>query len=185
MTATTAPQPLELSSEAFADFALDEMDNPQRTAARFLLRGQEFNAVVLGFGSSYSETAKHTGHIPGSPPNPEFRCSACRWADVAILKRPDGMYAVIAMGKSYVPGEHVRIKDTWTTDAFDVLKSMAVANHNKQEPGTVHSSYRRIPVPNAVAFRYAAFADDAIRSVLDEHDDAVPDFQDKAPGQRF
>lgn len=179
------PRVYDLVSEEFADFALEEMTQTLRTPVRLRLRGQEFDARVLGFGSSFSETAKHTGHIPGMPPSPEFRCSACRWADVAILKRPDGMYAVVAMGKSDVEGENVRVKDAWTTDAFDVLKSMAVSNHKSQDSGTVHSSYRRIPTPNAVAFRYAAFADEAIRSVLAEHDDAVPDFGDKTPGQRF
>lgn len=175
----------DVLSEEFADFALDEMDQPARTPARFALRGQEFDGVVLGFGSSYAESGTHKGHIPGTAPAQGVRCSACRWADVAIIKCPDGMYAVLAMGKSAIDGESSRVKDAWTTDAFDVLKSMAVSNHTKQDSGTLHSSYRRIPVPNAIAFRYAAHADAAIRSVLAEHDDAVPDFTDKAPGQRF
>lgn len=182
-------KPLDVLSEEFADFAWDEMEAQTRTPKRFLLKGQEFNGVILGFGSSYSETQTHKGHIPGTPPNPEERCSACRWADVAImrtdLKASDGktMYAILAMGKSVVDGESHRVRDTWTTDAFDVLKNMAVSGRNRHTE--VHSSYRRIPMPNAMAFRYAAHVDPEIRSVLDEHDDAVPDFNDKGIGQRF
>lgn len=188
MNTENTEKPLDVLSEAFADFALDEMESPTRAPRRFLLKGQEFNGVVLGFGSSYSEAGTHKGHIPGTVPAAGERCSACRWADVAILRtdlQADGktMYAILAMGKSAVPGESNRIRDTWTTDPLDVLRNMAVSGRDHRTE--VHSSYRRIPVPNAIAFRYAAYADAEIKAVLDEHDDAVPDFHDKGLGQRF
>lgn len=175
----------DVTSEEFADLALDEMDQNTRATYTFSVEGQEFRGMVLGFGSSYATSNTHTGHIPGTTPPQGVRCSACRWADVAILRArvPNAdttMYAVLLIGKSDIEGEATRIKPIWTEEAFEVLQHITVSGiRASQDAGTVHSSARRIPVPNAIAFRYAAHADAGIRAVLDEWDDAVPDFQDK------
>lgn len=180
----------DLTSEDFADFALDEMERTSRTTVRFALEGQEFIGMVLGFGSSYATSNTHTGHMPGTTPPQGVRCSACRWADIAILRAqvPDAdttMYAIMKMGKSEIEGEATRIATVWTEEAFQVLQNITVSGASLDGSGRSHTSARRIPMPNAIAFRYAAFADAGIKTVLDEWDEAVPDYKEKTQGQRF
>ena len=174
----------DLTSEDFADFALDLMDERERTPARFKLEEQEFDGMVLGFGSSYATSNTHTGHMPGTTPPQGVRCSACRWADVVILRAVvpgsgTAMYAVILLGKSDIEGEATRVKPIWTEEAFEVLQNIMVSGRSQEGSGVMHSSARRIPMPNAIAFRYAAFADAGIKAILDDWDDAVPDYKDK------
>ncbi len=181
---------LDVVSEDFADFALDEMENTTRRSRLFTLNGQPFMGTVLGFGSSYATSNTHTGHMPGTTPPKGVRCSACRWADVAIFRArvPESdttMYAVMLLGKSDIEGEATRVKPIWTEEAFEVLQHITVSGASQEGRGAVHTSARRIPMPNAIAFRYAAFVDAGIKAVLDEWDDAVPDYKEKSTGQRF
>lgn len=179
---------IDVLSERFADFALDEMESETRTAVRLSLNGQEFTARILGFGSSFADSGTHTGHIPGTPPARGERCAACRWADVAILKTDvmqEGkpMYAILPMGKTVLEGEKQRVRPVWTTEALEVLKNIAVSGRDRSPEGS--ASYRRIPMPNATAFRYAAHVDAQLGAVLIEYDDAIPDFRDNAPVPGF
>ena len=181
----------DLTSEAFADFALDQMDERERTPARFTFEGNEFTGIVLGFGSSFSESNTHTGHMPGVAPAPRVRCSACRWADVVIFRARVGdsdasMYAVMSMGKSAIPGEDARVRQAWTEEAFSVLEALYVNKPGQDTDDTDDSASvaRRIPMPNAIAFRYAAYVDAGIRSVLEEWDDAVPEYKRKDVADR-
>ena len=64
-----------IESELFAEFCLDQMDETARTPARFKLEAQEFDGMVLGFGSSYATSNTHTGHMPGTTPPQGVRCS--------------------------------------------------------------------------------------------------------------
>src|SRR5688500_5399723 len=177
----TATEPLDLLSEDFADFALDEMEADTRTLTNFTVEGQEFEGSLLGFGSSYSATGTHTGHMPGTTPAPRIRCAACRWADVAIMRVESDdnvpLYLVATMGKSDIDGEDQRIKTVWTPDAFEVLTALPVTGRN--------GAPAKIPFPNATAFRYAAHVDRGIKTVLDEHDDAIPDYADKGSSLGF
>lgn len=180
----------DITSEEFADLALDEMDQTTRATYTFSVEGQEFDGMVLGFGSSYATSNTHTGHMPGTTPPKGVRCSACRWADVAIFRArvPESdttMYAVMLLGKSDIEGEATRVKPIWTEEAFEVLQHITVSGASQEGRGTVHTSARRIPMPNAIAFRYAAYVDAGIKAVLDEWDDAVPDYKEKSTGQRF
>lgn len=180
-------QPLDILSERFADFALDEMDEAptleERTVAAVRIGEQTASARVLGFGSSYADS-KHTGHMPGTPPVKGESCSACRWADVAILAvagpAPAGavMYLVALMGKSVVSGEEDRIRTVWTEDPMEVLKSMVVGNR-KDGLGRFGAN-TKFPYTNGRAFREAAKVDEGIRRVCEAHDDAIP--SDRAPG---
>lgn len=177
----TDTKPLDLLSEDFADFALDEMESTRRTLAFFTVEGQEFEGRLLGFGSSYSTNGTHTGHMPGTNPAPRIRCAACRWADVAIMRVGSDdnvpLYLVATMGKSDIDGEDQRIKTVWTPDAFEVLTALPVTGRN--------GAPAKIPFPNATAFRYAAHVDRGIKNVLDEHDDAIPDYSDKGSSLGF
>lgn len=166
--------PLDLLSEEFADLALAQMETTHRTPYPFTANGQEFTAMILGFGSSFSESEEHNGHMPGTPPTPGERCPVCRWADVAILKTvptegAEPMYLLATMGKSEVAGESNRIKTVWTTDPMGVLRNLSVAGRD--------GASAKIPIPNARAFRYAAHTDAGIREVLQAHDEAIPDVQ--------
>jgi hypothetical protein len=174
-------EPLDLLSEDFADFALDEMERNRRTTAAFTVEGQDFFGKLLGFGSSYSTNGTHTGHMPGNAPAPGVRCAACRWADVAIMRVESDdnvpLYLVATMGKSDVGGEDQRIKTVWTPSAFEVLSALPVAGRDGRST--------KIPFPNATAFRYAAHVDPAIKSVLDEHEGAIPSYDDNPSRMTF
>lgn len=169
-TDTSTEKPLDLLSEDFADFALDEMESDARALTRFTVEGQEFEGTLLGFGSSYSTTGTHTGHMPGTLPAPKIGCTACRWADVAIFRVHSDdnvpMYSVVTMGKSDVDGEDQRVKTTWTPDALEVLRAMSVAGRNGRPA--------KIPYPNGSAFRHAASVDNGIDTVLERNEDIVP-----------
>lgn len=181
---------LEITSKVFAVFAAQEMEYEDREQARFTLNGQEFAGSVLGFASSRATTDEHK-HNPMTPPPPGIRCSACRWAEVVILKTDVAangkqLYAVFTLGQTVIPDEEVRVSETWTSDPVDVLRSLMVSSPaNHDERGRTHSTYRRIPFPNAVAFRYAAEVDKPLEAVLDEYDDAIPRLEDRELGQRF
>jgi hypothetical protein len=176
-TDTAVGAALDLLSEDFADFALDEIKEAtftERTAALMSANGQEFRAVVLGFGSSYpmEDDEEHT-HMPGTLPIPGVSCKMCRWVDVAILRvlpteaNAEGMYLVAPMGKSRVPGENQRIRTAWTTDALRVMENLYVKGKDGRS--------RKLPIPNAIAFRRAAKVDAGIRAVCEEFDAAIPD----------
>lgn len=176
---------LDVLSEEFADFALDEIKEAtftERTAVLFSANGQEFRAVVLGFGSSFQtgEEVRHTDHIPGTPPQLGTRCNACRWADIAILKtvtedKTPGLYAVILMGKSEIPGETQRLRTAWTKSPMEVLESLYVRGKDGKS--------RKLPLTNAIAFRRAGKVDTGIRSICEEFDAAIPNPEADDDGQ--
>jgi hypothetical protein len=172
MSTTDNTAPLDLLSDEFADFAEAELENERPKSGRFIVEEQEFTGRVLGFGSSRSETDRHTGHMPGTRPAGKVRCGTCRWADVAIMRVESDdnvpMYLVATMGKTMVPEEDQRVTTTWTADALEVLHAVVVAGRN----GTP----AKIPYPNAAAFRSAAEADDGIDAVLERNEDIVPNY---------
>jgi hypothetical protein len=178
---TTTRTPIDLLSEEFAGLAADQMEKTTRETRTFLLNGQVFEGEILGFGSSFSEEADHKGHMPGTPPNPDERCPVCRWADVAILRTAteEGktMYVLAAMGKSEVPGETQRVKSVWTEDPESIYRHLSVPGREGAAP--------KIPIPNARAFRFAAFADLQIREVLHDFGHLIPDVQKRRSGQGF
>lgn len=167
---------LDVLSEEFADLALDEIGEAtltERTAVLLSANGQEFRAVVLGFGSSYQtgDDVKHIDHMPGTTPTPGSRCNACRWADIAILKtvpedKTPGLYAVVLMGKSEIPGETQRLRTAWTKSAMEVLESLYVRGKDGKS--------RKLPLTNAIAFRRAGKVDAGIRAICEEFDVAIP-----------
>lgn len=178
-------QTFDLVSEDFADFALDEVeefeDLSDRTEVPIRANGQIFRAKVLGFGSSYKEDDHN--HAPGTPP--VEKCSSCRWADVAILRmdEPAGYtedrdyepatrtYVLATMGKSVVKGEDHRLKLVFTTDPMKVFRGLFVPTRGKNS-GPLD---RKIPFPNAVAFRRSAVVDFKLNKVLEENEAVVPD----------
>lgn len=174
------PKPYDVLSEEFADFALDECgefaDLADRAEVSVTANRQTFNARVLGFGSSFKQDG-HT-HLPGTPPVRGERCPACRWADVAILRVDDTSadpatltYVLALMGKSVVPGESHRIRIVFTADPMEVFRNVFVPNRGPRSNG----ADRKIPFPNAVAFRHGAKVDAKLNQVLEDHEDVVPD----------
>jgi len=178
-------QPLDILSEDFADFALDEVEEfellSDRTEVPVIANGQTFYAKVLGFGSSYKED-DHS-HAPGLPP--VEKCSSCRWADVAIMRMDESSgytedmilepatrtYVLATMGKSVVKGEKHRLKLVFTTDPMKVYTGLFVPTRGKNSGPTD----RKIPFPNAVAFRRSAKVDHVLDQVLQDHAILVPD----------
>jgi hypothetical protein len=162
--------PMDVVSDEFAWFAAEECEYDDPTIRQFVASGQTFTGRVLGFGSSRSKSATHNGHMPGTPLPKGQTCSACRWADVAIMgvNTDDNvpMFLVLTIGKSTIPGEDQRVSTTWTPDALEVLKSLYVKSKNGHPP--------KIPLPNAAAFRAAAAVDKSIDHVLERFEDIVP-----------
>lgn len=192
---STTDRPLDILSEDYADFALDECeefaDLADRTEVPVEANGQIFRAKVLGFGSSYEEN-DHS-HAPGLPP--VEKCSSCRWADVAIMRmdEPGGYtedrddepatrtYVLATMGKSVVTGEEHRLKLVFTTNPMKVYMGLFVPTRGKNS-GPLD---RKIPFPNAVAFRRSAKVDGALDQVLQDHAILVPDPPPKGSYQDF
>ena len=89
----------------------------------------------------------------------------CRWADIAIIRvRGPGFghlhVRIVTMGKSILPKEDTRV---------NVLDRRGVRRCSKRctRAGT-NGVPRRIPLPNAAAFRLAAEVDAGIKAVLDD-----------------
>ena len=181
----TPDQPYNILSDEFADFALDEVDEFEELSDRaevpVTANGQTFHAKVLGFGSSYKED-DHS-HAPGLPP--VEKCSSCRWADVAILRMDEPVgytedmirepatrtYVLALMGKSVVKGEKHRLKIVFSADPMSVFRGLFVPSRGPRSG----PADKKIPVPNAVAFRRAAHVDFRLNKVLEENEAVVPD----------
>jgi hypothetical protein len=167
----TATEPLDLLSDEFAAFAKEEMEYEDREEEDFTVEGQEFTGVVLGFGTSFDPERDHS-HDPRLPVPKTKPCNACRWADVAIMRVSSEdnvpMYVVVTMGKSKNPGEDQRVSATWTADPMGVLRALPVSGRN--------GAPAKIPLPNATAFRNAATVDKGIARVLEDHEEAIPDY---------
>jgi hypothetical protein len=176
----TDDAPLDLVSEEFAEFAKEEMGYEDREEDDFIVEGQEFAGVVLGFGTSFDPERDHS-HDPRVPAPKGKGCNACRWADVAILRVSSDdnvpMYVVVTMGKSKNSGEDQRVSATWTPDPMGVLRALPVAGRN--------GAPSKIPAPNATAFRNAATVDKGIARVLEEHEEAIPDYAPRVSGLGF
>lgn len=196
MSTTTAP--IDLRTEAFADFmadypyasdvdALDELPLQLFTADD---AGTLFNARVLGFGSSYRKT--HLNHAPGTRPGPGVRCSGCRWTDTAILwaqpveDEGEGalkpvapwQYVFVSLGKSAIEGEWQRDTIIWTEDPGDVLRHLFVPTKKEFRRDT---GAKAVPPHNAVAFRDAACVDPALADLLDRYGAVIPDVDRSGP----
>jgi len=180
--------PLDVTADDFAEFALDQVEEFDRLQDRdrvhLMLQGQEIRAVVLGFGSSYPVTENgkevHT-HNPAGPPLKGVPCTFCRWADITILRLvPEGdaeddnvpMYVLVTVGQTAVEGEDIRVGSVWSPDPLEILKHLYV---DGRSTNTATPKQRKIPFPNAVAFRRAAMVDKGIARVVDAHDEAIPD----------
>lgn len=171
----------DVTSVQFSEFAADEMGWEDRTEAQFVCEGYELTGKVLGFGTSRDLTG-HNGHPDWAPPVEGKRCSACRWAEICLLwVRAPGSetstYAVVTMGKTIVAEEVTRVKTFWTEEAFAVLEKLYVSGPN--------GTNRRIPLPNARAFRMAAEVDAGIRTVLADWESAIPDPDDREDAPQF
>ena len=193
---TTQTTPIDVRTEAFADFMADypyaaDVDSLDELPVQLFTADDSkipFNARVLGFGSSYRKT--HLNHAPGTKPGKGVRCSGCRWTDTAILwaqplvkldmngipvpTRDDEpwQYVFVSLGKSAIKGEWQRDTVIWTEDAEDVLRKLFVPTKKDFRRDTGDMA---IPPHNAVAFRDAANVDDAIADLLARYEPVIPD----------
>lgn len=171
----------DVTSVEFSAFAADEMQWEDRTETTMICGDYQLSGTVLGFGTS-RDSKGHNEHPAGTRPPEGVRCSACRWAEIAVLFVRVGesntpTYAILKMGKSVLEGEDTRVKTFWSEDAMSVLESLYVSGPN--------GANRRIPLPNAGAFRRAAEVDAGIRAVLEDWESAIPDPDERAEAERF
>lgn len=196
MSTTTAP--IDLRTEAFADFMADypfasEVDSIAELPLQMFTADDEgslFYARVLGFGSSYRKT--HLNHAPGTLPGKGVRCSGCRWTDTAILwaqpveDEGEGhfkpvarwQYVFVSLGKSAIEGEWQRDTIIWTEDAEDVLRKLFVPTKKEFRRDT---GAMAIPPHNAVAFRDAAHVDEAIADLVARYGAVIPEVDRNGP----
>lgn len=196
MSTTTAP--IDLRTEAFADFMADypfasDVDSIADLPLQMFTADDEgslFYARVLGFGSSYRKT--HLNHAPGTLPGKGVRCSGCRWTDTAILwAQPvedmgEGQfkpvarwqYVFVSLGKSAIEGEWQRDTIIWTEDAEDVLRKLFVPTKAgfRRDTGAM-----AIPPHNAAAFRDAAHVDERIAELLERYEAVIPEVDRTGP----
>lgn len=195
---TTATAPIDIRTEAFADFmadypyasdvgSIDELPLQMFTADD---EGTLFYGRVLGFGSSYRKT--HLNHLPGTRPGKGVRCSGCRWTDTAIMwaqpveHEGEGhfkpvarwQYVFVSLGKSAIEGEWQRDTVIWTEDAEDVLRKLFVPTKKdfRRDTGDV-----AIPPHNAAAFRDAACVDARIADLLERYGAVIPEVDRTGP----
>lgn len=176
--------PIDVRTEAFADFMADypyasEVTSVDELPVQLFTaddEGTQFEARVLGFGSSYRTT--HLNHIPGVKPGPGVRCSGCRWTDTAILKAANGQYVFVSLGKSAIEGEWQRDTVIWTADAEDVLRKLFVPTKSgfRRDTGPM-----AIPPHNAAAFRDAAHVDEPIAELLERYGAVIPEVDRTGP----
>ncbi len=195
---TTATAPIDIRTEAFADFMADypyaaDVGSIAELPLQFFTAddsGDVFAARVLGFGSSYRKT--HLNHTPGTRPGKGVRCSGCRWTDTAILwaqpleDEGEGrfkpvarwQYVFVSLGKSAIEGEWQRDTVIWTEDAEDVLRKLFVPTKKdfRRDTGDV-----AIPPHNAVAFRDAACVDERIADLLERYGAVIPEVDRTGP----
>jgi len=185
----TSTAPLDIRTEAFADFMADypyasDVDSIGELPLQMFTAddgGTLFYGRVLGFGSSYRKT--HLNHAPGT--RPKGSCSGCRWTDTAILwaqpveeEMPHGFkpvapwqYVFVSLGKSVIPGERQRDTIVWTEDAEEVLRLLfAPTKSGFQRTADAKS----IPPHNAAAFRNAAYVDERIEALVERYDAIIP-----------
>lgn len=196
MSTTTAP--IDLRTEAFADFMADypyasDVSSADELPVHLFTAdddGTLFRARVLGFGSSYRKT--HLNHAPGTLPGTGVRCSGCRWTDTAILwaqpveDEGEGrfnpvapwQYVFASFGKSALKGEWQRDTVIWTDDPGDVLRHLFVPTKKEFRRDT---GAKAIPPHNAAAFRDAASVDDALADLLDRYSAVIPDVERTGP----
>lgn len=196
MSTTTAP--IDLRTEAFADFMADypyasDVDRLDELPVQLFTADDEgtlFQARVLGFGSSYRKT--HLNHAPGTLPGKGVRCSGCRWTDTAILwaqpveDEGEGrfnpvapwQYVFVSLGKSAIDGEWQRDTVIWTEDAEDVLRHLFVPTKKAFRRDT---GAKAVPPHNAAAFRDAACVDASIAALLDRFGAVIPDVDRSGP----
>lgn len=196
MSTTTAP--IDLRTEAFADFMADypfasDVDSIADLPLQMFTADDEgslFYARVLGFGSSYRKT--HLNHAPGTLPGKGVRCSGCRWTDTAILwaqpveDEGEGhfkpvarwQYVFVSLGKSAIEGEWQRDTIIWTEDAEDVLRKLFVPTKKEFRRDT---GAMAIPPHNAVAFRDAAHVDEAIADLVARYSAVIPEVDRNGP----
>lgn len=191
MSTTTAP--IDVRSEAFADFMADypyasDVDSIDELPLQLFTAdddGVPFHARVLGFGSSYLKT--HLNHTPGTLPGKGVRCSGCRWTDTAILwaqpleytgdeggygPTAPWQYVFVSLGKSVIPGEKQWNTVVWTEDPEDVFRKLFVPTKKEFRRDT---KGKAIPPHNAVAFRDAANIDAAFADLLERAGALVPE----------
>jgi hypothetical protein len=197
MSTTTAP--IDLRTEAFADFMADypyafEVDALDELPVQLFTAdddGSLLRARVLGFGSSYRKT--HLNHAPGTAPGRGVRCSGCRWTDTAILwaepvewedtakaYQPTApwQYVFVSMGKSAIEGEYQKTAVIWTEDPEDVLRHLFVPTKKEFRRDT---GAKAVPPHNAVAFRDAACVDDRLADLLDRYGAVIPQVERSGP----
>lgn len=194
--ANNPTEPIDVRTEAFADFMADypfasEVDSREDLPVQMLIADDTrapFQARVLGFGSSYRES--HVNHAPGARPAKGVRCSGCRWTDTAILwaqplewqgadigytPTSPWQYVYVTLGKSAIEGEWQKTTVVWTREAVDVLRKLFVKT---KKDFTRDTGPFAIPPHNAVAFREAASVDAAMAALLEEYEAVIPQSRD-------
>jgi len=102
-------------------------------------------------GATSSERERHTHSEPYTPPG--WKCSACRWIEIKILKTEYDTYLVHTVGHTTVPGETKRVTLDETDSPDEVVELLVLRRQRRVY----------MPTPSARALAAASAHDDALR----------------------
>jgi hypothetical protein len=107
---------------------------------------------LLGFSTSQREQHNHPSPVDVDT---RWKCSACRWVEIRLLKDDDDSYVVSTLGRTIVQGETDRSRVVFTDSPFEVIERLTDRRPNQRQP--------RLPLAAALALSQAAAIDDGIR----------------------
>lgn len=110
------------------------------------VRGQ-----LLGFSTSEREQHNHDERTLQTASDLSWKCSACRWVEIRIIRDDDDTFAVSTLGRSRVPGETDRSRVIFTDSPHEVIELLT-----DRRPGR----NPRLPFAAARALAQAAQRDD-------------------------
>lgn len=143
-----------------ADSSLNTLDTTRDRNLPWTLRTPEKTISVVGqlLGHASSHRENHT-HETGTVPHRGWKCSACRWFEVTIIKLHEvdaelhgGVYAVSTEGHSIIPGEIILCRVMFLNSPYEMIEILT-ARHN----GNVF-----LPAPAARALAQASDIDEKI-----------------------
>lgn len=85
------------------------------------------SARLLSYVSS--RRPEHTHDADFTPPG--WKCSACRWIEIRILRTAEGAYVVHTVGQTVVPDERVRVTVDETVSPDEVVELLVLRRQHR------------------------------------------------------
>lgn len=116
---------------------------------------QTVTGVLLGFATSHRDQHNHPMPRDESELDSNWKCSACRWVEIRILRDTDNTYVVHTLGRSDVEGEIDRSRLSVTESPYEILELLTDRRGGRNP---------RLPIAAARAIAQAAANDEEIEN---------------------